>query len=77
MGVHFSPLDRLFEKENGGGAKGRKEGKSRRWEIHSEDVYAQYCGYNTKMEGYTHCRYTRVRRNLGGIINMDEWRSSI
>jgi len=51
MGVHSSPLDRLFEKENGGGAKGRKEGKSGRWEIHSEDVYAQYCGYNTKMEG--------------------------
>jgi len=21
------------------------------------DVYVQYCGYNTKMEGYTHCRY--------------------
>jgi len=21
------------------------------------DVYAQYCGYNTKMDGYTHCRY--------------------
>jgi len=41
-GVHPSPLDRLFEKKNGG-AKGRKEGKSRRWEIHSEDVYAQYC----------------------------------
>jgi len=34
----------LFEKENGGDVKGRKEGKSRRWEIHSEDVYAQYCG---------------------------------
>jgi len=43
--VHSSPLDRLFEKKNGG-AKGRKEGKSRRWEIHSEDVYAQYCRYN-------------------------------
>ncbi|MCD6515439.1 MAG: hypothetical protein J7L07_10985, partial [Candidatus Odinarchaeota archaeon] len=54
MGVHFSSLDRLFEKKNGG-AKGRKEEKSRRWEIHSEDVYAQYCRYNTKMEGYTHC----------------------
>ena len=42
MGVHSSPLDRLFEieKENGGDVKGRKEGKSRRWEIHSEDVYA-------------------------------------
>jgi len=34
-------LDRLFEKENGGGAKGRKEGKSRRWEIHSEGVYVE------------------------------------
>ena len=21
------------------------------------DVYAQYCRYNTKMEGYTHCKY--------------------
>ena len=59
MMVHSSPLNRLFEKKNGG-AKGRKEEKSRRREIHSEDVYAQYCGYNTKMEGYTHCRYTRV-----------------
>ena len=49
MGVHSSPLDRLFEKKNGG-AKGRKEGKSRRWEFHSEDVYAQYCRYNTKMD---------------------------
>ena len=47
MRVHSSPLNRLFEKKNGG-AKGRKEEKSRRWEIHSEDVYAQYCGYNTK-----------------------------
>jgi len=63
MRVHSSPLNRLFEKKNGG-AKGRKEEKSRRWEIHSEDVYAQYCGYNTKMEGYTHCRYTRVNRNF-------------
>ena len=54
IGVHTSPLDRSFDKENGG-AKGRKEGKSGRWEIHSEDVYAQYCGYNIKMEGYTHC----------------------
>jgi len=44
-----SPLDRLFEKGNGGGAKGRK--------IIQRDVYVQYCGYNTKMEGYTHCRY--------------------
>jgi len=54
MGVHSSPLDRLFEieKENGGDVKGRKEGKSGRWEIHSEDVYVQYCRYNTKMEGY-------------------------
>ena len=26
--MHSSLLDRLFEKENGGGAKGRKEGKS-------------------------------------------------
>ena len=43
------PLDRLFEKGNGGGAKGRK--------IIQRDVYVQYCGYNTKMEGYTHCRY--------------------
>ena len=25
MRVHSSPLDRLFEKGNGGGAKGRKE----------------------------------------------------
>ena len=31
-----SPLDRLFEKGNGGGAKGRKEGKSRKWEFHPE-----------------------------------------
>ena len=30
--------------------------------VHS-NVYAQYCGYNTKMEGYTHCRYTRVVRD--------------
>ena len=51
IGVHTSPLDRSFDKENGG-AKGRKEGKSGRWEIHSEDVYVQYCRYNTKMEGY-------------------------
>ena len=28
-------------------------------EVHS-NVYAQYCGYNTKMGGYTHCRYTGV-----------------
>ena len=41
MRVHSSLLDRLFEKENEGGAKGRKEGKSRRWEIHSEGVYAE------------------------------------
>ncbi|MCK4241760.1 MAG: hypothetical protein KAX30_09070 [Candidatus Atribacteria bacterium] len=40
--------------------------------------YMQYCGYNTKMEGYTQCRYnaklrrymqycgyTEVRRNQG------------
>jgi len=27
MRVHSSPLDRLFEKGNGGGAKGRKEGR--------------------------------------------------
>jgi len=24
------------------------------------DVYVQYCGYNTKMEGYTHCRYNTI-----------------
>ena len=30
------PLDRLFEKGNGGGAKGRKGGKSRKWEFHPE-----------------------------------------
>ena len=45
--MHSSPLNRLFEKKNGG-TKGRKEEKSRRWEIHSEDVYAQYCGYMEK-----------------------------
>jgi len=38
MGVHSSPLDRLFEieKENGGDVKGRKEGKSRRFEFYPE-----------------------------------------
>ena len=71
--VHSSPLNRLFEKKNGG-AKGRKEEKSRRWEIHSEDVYAQYCGYNTKMEGYTHCRYIRVRRHFAWRILKDRKR---
>jgi len=41
MGVHSSPLDRLFEKKNGGGAKGRKEGKSRRCEFYPEGcIYA-------------------------------------
>jgi len=34
-------LDRLFEKKNGGGAKGRKEGKSRRCEFYPEGcIYA-------------------------------------
>ena len=35
-----SPLDRLFEKGNGGGAKGRK--------IIQRDVYVQYCGITPK-----------------------------
>ena len=29
-----------------------------------KDVYAQYCGYNTKMEGYTHCRYNELSEIL-------------
>ena len=52
-----NPLDRLFEKGNGGGAKGRKEGKSRKWEFHPEGCICAILRYNTKMEGYTHCRY--------------------
>ena len=34
----------------------RKENRGDRSFI-QRDVYAQYCGYNTKMDGYTHCRY--------------------
>jgi len=54
--VHSSPLDRLFEKEkeNGGDAKGRKEGNRGDGSFILRDVYAQYCRY---MDGYTHCRY--------------------
>ena len=42
----------------------------KRWKIEEirvssrGNVYAQYCEYNPKMEGYnTRCRYTRVSRN--------------
>jgi hypothetical protein len=36
-----SPLDNLFEKENGGGVKGCKEEKSRRYEVYLEGcIYA-------------------------------------
>ena len=41
--------------EEARGAKGRKGRK-----IIQRDVYVQYCGYNTKMEGYTHCRYNTI-----------------
>ena len=37
--------------------KEEREENRGKWEFHPEDVYAQYCGYNTKMGGYTHCRY--------------------
>ena len=49
IGKIKSHLDRLFEKKNGG-AKGRKEGKSKRWEIHSEGVYADWFGVPLKWE---------------------------
>jgi len=52
-----SPLDSLFEKENKGGIKDEgKENRGDRRFIYS-DVYTQYYGYNTKMEGYTQCGY--------------------
>ena len=39
-----SHLDRLFENRGDG-------------RFIQRDVYVQYCGYNTKMERYTHCKY--------------------
>ena len=41
-------LDRLFEKK--GGAKGRKEGKSRRLEIHSEGCICRVVRYREKID---------------------------
>ena len=51
IGKIKSSLDRLFEKK--GGAKGRKEGKSRRLEIHSEGCICRVVRCTTKMGGYT------------------------
>ena len=41
-------MDRLFEKGNGGGAKGRKEENRGNGSFIQRDVYVQYCGITPK-----------------------------